>query len=86
MAQAIHSTSITQVQLDAALAPIMAMLMQLKSHAVLLPLSQPTAMVEQLPLWLPAQPINLSSHSPSLPSPLQAPNATSTHRNGQQSL
>jgi hypothetical protein len=86
MAQAIHSTYITQVQLDAALAPIMAMLMQLKSHAVLLPLSQPTAMVEQLPLWLPAQPINLSSHSPSLPSPLQAPNATSTHRNGQQSL
>jgi hypothetical protein len=50
MAQVIHSTYITQMQLEAALAPILAFLMQLKSPTMILPPSQPTAIMGQLPL------------------------------------
>lgn len=50
MAQVIHSTYITHMQLDAALAPILAMLTQLTQPTMMLPPSQPTAMMGQLPL------------------------------------
>jgi hypothetical protein len=50
MAQAIQSPYITQLQLEAALAPIMALLMQLTPTAIVLPPPQPTSMMGQQPL------------------------------------
>jgi hypothetical protein len=50
MAQAIPSPYITQLQLEAALAPIMAFLMQLRAPTMLLSPPQPTAMMAQQPL------------------------------------